>query len=197
MISKTMSILIALLLVTSIVYAHGPEGDDGGDDVHVDATSETFLASISIKQQILLSAGVAGSLLFTGVLWWVTGRQMPAILMVATFLTALTGLIHLAVGRNGEWLLLANGIGYCAIAIVRILPRIQLSPLSKWITIGLVAYTVVTIAGYILTHDHYDIVGISSKVIEVLLLVVLARQLLSTDDLAVEAGQTSISPVTG
>lgn len=119
---------------------------------------------------------------------------MPVILISATLLTALTGFIHLAVGRTGDLLLLANGAGFCTIAILRGLPAIRLSTFNKMVTAGLLVYTIITFIGYFLTHNSYDIYGITTKFIEVTLIVIVLRDLLTSNPVEDVVINSSTSP---
>ena len=100
-------------------------------------------------------------------------------LISATVLTVYTGVLHLVVGRDGDLLLLANGAGYCVIAVLRGLPMVRLSTFNKLVAVGLVVYTIITIVGYFLMHDSYEIYGVVTKVTEVALLGVLLRELVT------------------
>lgn len=168
---KQLIILAILLPFTMSVYAHG-------DEDHSSQSIIDIIRNISTNQLIVLGAGIVIACIFVGIIWFLAGKQMPAMLVLATVLTVYTGIIHLVVGGTGDWLLVANGAGFCAIAILRGLPIIRLSTFNKIVTAGLLVYTIITFIGYFLTHNSYDIYGIVTKLIEVMLIAILLRDLI-------------------
>lgn len=184
-------LVMIMFLLAANVYAHGDEEHSADED-----TIQFLQLSVSSNQLILIGIAVVAASAITGTLWFMTGRQMPVTLISATLLTVFTGLIHLAVGRTGDWLLLANGAGYCAIALFRSLPFVREWQFKKFVTLGLIAYTMITFVGYFLVHGQYDIVGVSSKIVEVVLVIVLLRELVISDRSEDVMAHTTASPAT-
>lgn len=93
----------------------------------------------------------------------------------AIILITLTGMIHLFLGILGDWLLLANGLGYFALLCARYFPIEPLAPYHKQLTAALLGYTAITIVGYFVSHTPAaaDVLGIGSKLIEAVLIGVL------------------------
>jgi len=171
------ALLVLLFLLTVNIYAHGPEDSTSNGAI----AGDIFPDSVSTREIAILGLAIIAASLSTGAVWFVTGRQMSIILIAATLLTMLTGFIHLAVGRTGEWLLLANGAGYCAIAVFRSLSFVRTSQFNKFVILGLMVYTMITFAGYFLTHNHFDVIGLASKAVEVILFIILLRELLTSN----------------
>lgn len=184
---KQMIIFAILLLFTVSVYAHG-------DEDHSSQSIIDIIRNISTNQLIVLGTGIVAACIFAGIIWFLAGKQMPAMLILATVLTVYTGIIHLVVGRTGDWLLVANGAGFCAIAVLRGLPIIRLSTFNKKVTAGLLVYTIITFIGYFLTHTSYDIYGIAAKLTEVILFVILLRDLLAPSPVEDVVLNSSTSP---
>ncbi len=92
-------------------------------------------------------------------------------------LALLTGLIHLFVGFQSQFILVLNGIGFIALAMgLYMLP--QLANWRTQIRWGLIAYTAVTIIGYFFLFPQpldYGL-GLVTKAIEVILIVLLFMQ---------------------
>ncbi len=92
-------------------------------------------------------------------------------------LALLTGLIHLFVGFQGQFILVLNGIGFIALAMgLYMLP--QLATWKAQIRWVLIAYTAVTIVGYFFLFPQpldYGL-GLVTKAIEVILIVLLFMQ---------------------
>lgn len=89
-------------------------------------------------------------------------------------LVLLTGLIHLFVGIQGQYILVLNGLGFFALAIgLYLLP--QLASWRNQIRWALIAYTGVTIVLYfVLFPQPLDYgLGLVTKAIEVILIVLL------------------------
>ena len=89
-------------------------------------------------------------------------------------LALLTGLIHLFVGLQSQFILVLNGLGFIALAIgLYLLP--QLATWRSQIRWVLIAYTAVTIVGYFAIFPqplNYGL-GLVTKAIEVILIVLL------------------------
>jgi len=212
MISKLWIILLVFALSIAAVYAHG-EGEDEGDqplqtnaEITVDPSSSAPASSqaneiidlsifdLTQSQLTLMIAGSVFSIAFGGILWAMVGRQMSIMLILGTVLTAYTGFIHFESGLAGDYLLLANGIGYLFIAMLRTPASIQTSKFNNVITLGFIVYTTITFLGYFLLHSHVEVIGLSSKVAEALLIIILLRQMFSRNEINILARRTSISP---
>jgi hypothetical protein len=89
----------------------------------------------------------------------------------------ITGVIHTIVLPllGFEWLLMPlNGLGFLVLTGLVFFDPAFLSGQRKWIIYLFMAYTLVTIAGYFLVNSApFDLVGIITKVDEVLLLIAL------------------------
>ncbi len=174
MIKKSKKIGVLLIVLSSLLFAvpvlsHGddPEEETSAEvlDDHASGTSNISFIIGGILGAVLLAAG--GAFLFS---------PRPGMMtLIGLALAGATGVIHLMVGSVwGDTLLLLNGIGFLGLGILWAIPK-QFIPIQKRIvSIVLAMYTLVTILGYFLTHDHYDFVAILTKVIEVPLLVILA-----------------------
>ncbi len=210
--NKLWIILLVFALSITSIYAHG-EGEDDGDqpsqtitEITIDPSSteptlsqsnepdSLSLFDVTQSQFTLMIVGVVFSVSFGGILWAMVGRQMSLLLVIGTILAAYTGFIHFESGLAGDYLLLANAIGYLFIAILRTPVAIQTSKLNNAITIGFIVYTIITFLGYFLLHSHVEIIGLSSKVAEVILIVILLRQLFSPNKLDISLRSNSTSP---
>ena len=89
-------------------------------------------------------------------------------------LALLTGLIHLFVGFQSQFILVLNGLGFIALVIgLYLLP--QLANWKSQIRWVLIVYTAVTIVGYFLLFPQpldYGL-GLVTKAVEVILIVLL------------------------
>ncbi len=89
-------------------------------------------------------------------------------------LALLTGLIHLFVGFQSQFVLVLNGLGFIALAIgLYLLP--QLANWRNHIRWVLIVYTAVTIVGYFAIFPQpleYGL-GLVTKAVEVILIVLL------------------------
>jgi hypothetical protein len=103
-----------------------------------------------------------------------TNIRIGALQIGIIVLTAATALIHLQRGiAFGMPMFIANGIGYIALVTALYAPIAFLAPYRKWVRWGLIAYTIVTIVGWLAIGDKTEIVGIADKIIEVALVVLL------------------------
>ena len=97
------------------------------------------------------------------------GGMQIGILLLATA----TALIHLWLGISaGLIMFIANGLGYLTLAAAAYLPIAALANLRKWAKWGLLAFTAVTIIGWVLIGERSTI-GFVDKAIEVLLIILL------------------------
>lgn len=210
--NKLWIILIVFTLSIASVYAHG-EGEDDGDqppqpvsEITLDSpnsesvpsqtneSSDLSIFDLTQSELTLLIAGSIFSVAFGGILWSVVGRQMSILLILSTILTAYTAFIHFETGLAGDYLLLANAAGYLFLSLVRAPVNIQNSTYNKALTLVFIVYTAITFVGYFLLHSHVEVVGLSSKAAEAILITILLRQLFSSREAKVTARRTAISP---
>ena len=210
--NKLWIILIVFTLSIASVYAHG-EGEDDGDqppqpvsEITLDSpnsesvpsqtneSSDLSIFDLTQSELTLLIAGSIFSVAFGGILWSVVGRQMSILLILSTILTAYTAFIHFEAGLAGDYLLLANAAGYLFLSLVRAPVNIQNSTYNKALTLVFIVYTAITFVGYFLLHSHVEVVGLSSKAAEAILITILLRQLFSSREAKATARRTAISP---
>lgn len=90
-------------------------------------------------------------------------------------LTAITGLIHLGLGiATSDNLFILNGVGYLVLLYLTFWTPAALKGQSGLIRWALIGYTAVTIIGYFASwglDGFTQVVGMITKVVEVLLLV--------------------------
>lgn len=143
---------------------HSEEADD--HDAKEDGTLSLVLGGI-----------IGAAVLALGGVFLFNPRPNPMTL-IGLALIGMTGVIHLMIGVGwGNILLVLNGLGYLILGIMWALPVQSVSYQKRLFNIVLIVYTLITIAGYFLTHDHYDFIAILTKVVEVLLLIALAFSL--------------------
>ena len=88
----------------------------------------------------------------------------------------ITGVIHTVVLPllGFEWMLMPiNGIGFIVLTCLVFFDPAFLSGQRKLIVYLFLVYTLVTIVGYFLVNSAYDMIGIITKVDEVLLMIAL------------------------
>lgn len=154
--------------------AHAAEDDGHGDDHHADGP-------ITWRTFVPLIAGLVGAVIACGVAKMVSSQVVPLDMGIIG-LTALTGVLHLVLGLAGSRLLLLNGVGYLGLLALVYLPVAPLQQLRIPLRIILGLYTLVTFVGYFWLHSpaQYDVLAILSKVIEALLIVLIALSVLKT-----------------
>ena len=119
--------------------------------------------------------GIIGAVLLAAVAAFLFSPRPSLIILIGLALIGATGVVHLMVGSAwGDTLLLLNGIGYLGLGVVWAMPNQMIPNQKRILAIILAVYTLITIAGYFVTHDHYDFVALFTKVIEAPLLVILA-----------------------
>ncbi|MFK7801654.1 MAG: hypothetical protein AB8G95_08490 [Anaerolineae bacterium] len=155
--------------------SHNEDGDHGhtdGEDNHGDGSGNTGFVIGGIIGAVLLAAGAA----------FMFSPRPSMLVLIGLALIGATGVIHLMVGANwGDTLLLLNGIGFLGLGVVWAIPNQMIPNQKRIVAIVLAVYTLITILGYFLTHDHYDFVAILTKVIEVPLLIILAISVFSSE----------------
>lgn len=167
MVKRLLWIFIVLCYVSLIVFAH----DDTTDSIMSTFTNTNILI-------VLIAASL--SVIYSGAIWATLAEKASRFFFVIAWLIAFAGFIHLAAGRSGDWLLLANGIGYLVFVILRGHKAIRTTKWNSLLSIIIVIYTLITFVGYFLTHDHYDIVAISTKASEIILMLLLVFELFRT-----------------
>lgn len=164
------------------------------DNTEVSVTPSLFTFDFGSRTLIILLISGGLGIGMTGAMWLMTGRNLPTTILLASFLTVFTGAIHLAFGIRGDFLLLANGIGFMGFAVIRSIDAIRLSKLNKPTILALMGYTIVTFLGYFLTHDHFDTIGLVSKLTEAILFVVLLREIVISNHIGNVVANSSIAP---
>jgi hypothetical protein len=101
--------------------------------------------------------------------------QVGALDLGIMLFTLITAVVHIYMWTFPDeelriWFLL-NGIGYVGLLIALYLP--QLYPLRQVICYVMIAYAALTVVLYIFLGQPYDMVGVGTKIIEVLLIVML------------------------
>ncbi len=93
-------------------------------------------------------------------------------------LTIATALVHLSLGLSNppDIMFLLNGIGYLTLVGALYLPIPQLGPYHALLRWALMAFAAVTIIGWIFIGDKTLIIGYPTKVVEVVLIVLLALE---------------------
>ena len=165
MTKKAMIVALIMTFFVSVTYAHGEGSNDG------------LLSTFTRTNAIILIIAAISALVYGGVIWSTLGQRSSLISLGISFLIAFAGFVHLAAGRTGDLLLIANGFGFLVFVVVLEHKAIRL---SKWINIAqviLITYTSITFVGYFIVHDHLDIIGVSTKITEALLIVALLVRL--------------------
>lgn len=102
-----------------------------------------------------------------------TSSRLGGMQIGILLLTAATALIHLWLGVSaGLIMFIANGLGYLTLAAAAYLPIAALANLRKWAKWGLLAFTAVTIIGWVFIGERSTI-GFIDKAIEMGLIVLV------------------------
>lgn len=159
-IKKLIFIILILGQVGFISLAHG-EVDD------------SFMSTVTLKNVTILGIGIILALIYGGGMWAKLTDKIAYEELILLIAMGFTGFIHIAASRNGEFLLLANGVGF--LLFVTLYGNKKIIPINLHIplSIMIIMYTLVTITGYFMTHDHYDIIAISTKISEVGIILLL------------------------
>ena len=177
-----------LLLPASIAVASGVEAPvlalEAGlydEEDHSEHDDHHGAQPFTLRTLLPLVAGFVGAVVAAGLAKGLSFAVKPLELGIVG-LTTVTGVLHLVLGLAGDKLLFLNGLGYLGLLGLIYLPLKFLSKLQLPLRIVLGLYTFVTIAGYFWLHSpaHYDVLAILSKVIEVILLVLIARSIFKT-----------------
>lgn len=167
----------ALPVPLTVGAADGGHGDeeDAADDV-VDDHNDTASTWASL---IPLVAGIGVATIASGTSWGLFKHELTNTQLGIMALALVTGTLHLMLGLSGDWLLLLNGIGYLGLLGLLLLPIGLPRGLKKLLRIGLMIYTIITIAGYFYLHSpaQFDTLAIVSKLVEVVLVIVLAMRI--------------------
>lgn len=147
-------------------------------------TAQETSGELTIDSRLItISVSMMLSLIAVSTTWLIGQGQLPRIAFGIGALISYTAFVHLVVGFSGEMLLIANGLGYLAWLLLRIIPKIRASRFFSWIDFGIIAYTIITFVGYFTLHGHVELVGVTSKVAEALLIIVLAYRILTANSL--------------
>ena len=147
--------VVLMLLFVAPAFAH--EGED-----------EASLSG-GIVFAILGAVGVSGTALFRQKAWELDTGDLAVVA-----LTALTAVLHMMIGFEGDFLLLLNGVGALVILGLIYVPIAAIQPYQKHLRWVLFAYTIVTFVGYFASHSFEDALGnglgMTTKVIEFVLI---------------------------
>lgn len=145
-------------------------------DVTVDDTATSTTQNVD-SRFVTIAVSTLVSLVVVGITWFVLKDTLPSLALVIGVFIVYSAAIHLATGMNGELILIANGLGYLAFYVLRAIPAVRQSRFFNWLDWSIVAYTVVTIGGYFLLHDHIELVGMSTKLAEVWIIALLVYRI--------------------
>lgn len=127
-----------------------------------------------LTQLIPFWGGLACALLITAVIAQSATPRPGRLQLAGLALIGITGGLHLIGGLIWEeWLLVFNGLGFVGLGLAWVLPFSFIPRQHQLISSILIVYTLVTIAGYFVTHTRYDLLGILSKGVELALLLVV------------------------
>ena len=169
-------LLMVSLLFTVPVLAHGDDPDEEESTAEVaDDHGEEDAHDEGLSNVSVVIGGIAGAALLAIGAAYLFSPRPDLISLIGLALIGGTGIIHLMVGLTwSDMLLILNAIGYIGLGIVWVMPK-QFFPNQRRILAAVLAlYTLATIFGYFLTHDHFDFVGLMAKVIEFPLFLILA-----------------------
>lgn len=156
-------------------------------DVTVDDTATSTTQNVD-SRFVTIAVSTLVSLVVVGITWFVLKDTLPSLALVIGVFIVYSAAIHLATGMNGELILIANGLGYLAFYVLRAIPAVRQSRFFNWLDWSIVAYTVVTIGGYFLLHDHIELVGMSTKLAEVWIIALLVYRIFN-----ITPAQTSLN----
>lgn len=177
------------------VFAHGgeeepvPEPTTQGAIIPDPSTNTTNVVDVTVDDKatsttqnvdsrfVTIAVSTLVSLVVVGITWFVLKDTLPSLALVIGVFIVYSAAIHLATGMNGELILIANGLGYLAFYVLRAIPAVRQSRFFNWLDWSIVAYTVVTIGGYFLLHDHIELVGMSTKLAEVWIIALLVYRI--------------------
>lgn len=213
--------LCLFLVLTSTAYAGGETGGDDGSDHGADhntsehedhgheAGHEDGAAATSLDEEsedhhasggtatAILIAGVLGGAIVAGLSWFLMRQHFALLQYAIIFFGVATGIIHTILGFRGDTLLLLNGLGYLSLIAALHVPLSLLQGWQQPLRWVLLAYTAVTLAGYLWLHTvaEYTVLGLTTKGIEIALIAFLALRLAglgeakTTDDRGVVTSQ--------
>lgn len=184
--------LVALLLFATAVpaWAHGGEEDEAdsieiveeGSGENDDRESSGTVASavaLPLAGAMPVWVGLLSSVLLSGGVGSVTRPRPNLLMLFGLALIGMTGGLHLVGGLIwGDLLLVLNGVGYFALGLAWAVPFDFIQERRRLIPLLLIGYTLVTIVGYFALHSQTDTVGLISKGVEMVLIVVLGISLL-------------------
>ena len=165
-------LIIAALLAHQQASAYG----SAPDDILVRAVAHQSPAEFL---QFVLGA-LGGAVLLAGAAAFLFKPRPSNTMLAGLALAGATGMIHLMMGLiwGNNWFLL-NGIGYFGLGVLWTMPDEIIPQQKKLSAVALAIYTFVTILLYVVSHigDHFDLLGIFDKAIEVLLLIAVGLTL--------------------
>ncbi len=165
-IAAIISAMTALLLPLIALADGGHEGSESAA-----AVSAPSAASIT-----LLIMSIVCGLVVAALLYFLPKTRPGPLQLAVAGLGAITTMIHLLLGLDGDLLLLVNGLGSGLLLVLLFVPigpqHAQRTPI---LILALLIYTFITFVGYFVTHpaDHYSTVGLASKGVEFVLMACL------------------------
>lgn len=169
--------LVLLLSFPIVVFADGGHDNEDTaaevDDHNEEVTTASSFALLPLLLGVVAGGGASGGAYASG------KKQLSGLQLGVVGLTVATGVSHVVMGLGGEMLMLLNGLGYLALAAAIFLPFGLPDGLQRLLPIILAVYTLVTIAGYFVLHTpaQYSTLGLGSKAIEIVLVVLLGMML--------------------
>jgi hypothetical protein len=173
---KLVLLVVLAALPLTVAYAHG------GDEEPVETTAVVVEEDHSETPMWSVLASLGLATVATGGSWTVARKKLTAIHYGIIVLMVTTGVIHLILGMQGDTLLLLNGTGYLGLVGLRFLPILSNRTHLLIIDVIIIAYTLVTLAGYFALHStaEIDTVGLITKGMEVLLIVAIGFNLMQS-----------------
>lgn len=180
---KSKKLILVLIILFSLSFAVPAlaDGEPGEEDGHAEVSDDHAEdedghddGGEGSGNTRYVIGGIVGALLLVAGAAFLFSPRPNIIILIGLALIGATGVVHLMVGAAwGDTLLLLNGIGYLVLGILWAMPNQMIPNQKRILAIILAVYTLITIVGYFVTHDHYDFVALFTKVIEVPLLIIL------------------------
>lgn len=143
---------LSVSLMPILAFADGGHGENEGGSAAIGP--------------IPLSIGIA--LVAVAILYVVPSIKASIVQYSIVGLGAITAVIHLMEGIEGDTLLLLNALGYIALLILFFIPVAAVSQRRFHIWVVLLVYTLTTFVAYFLLHSigEYGILALFTKVVE-------------------------------
>jgi len=147
---------------------HGHSHGEGDDHSHGDPNQSLTEALIPVW------VGLLGGFIFAGGFNVWQRDKFSLWGYLGLFLIGITAVVHLVGGLIwSSTLLVLNGLGYFGLGAAWLMPFTLIPHQKRLISLALIGYTLVTIVGYFATHSTFDALGIVTKAVEILLLIVI------------------------